>query len=272
MFLVTGLVNAQYFGGSNDGTDESILTGSKLNGNVASFSVLYQGSSGDGFDVQNNQLTLSSNIFEIYNGSLGDGFSQNISASTLSGSLIDNLYYGNSGDGFSQSNYQTVLNGQDLSILFYGNTGDGSDNDSIYGLLLEGFMNDLFKGGIGDGFSNSFKPNNYLSGIMLVLFNGGIGDGFAVNNFTTSFTLDVVEQLIKMDVLLYPNPASQIVNIKPNDGIIITSVDVYDMSGKKIGMELSNNSLNVSSLADGVYLLNIFSDTGSVTKRLIIKK
>ncbi len=273
IFLITGLANAQYIGGSEDGSDQSTLTGSRLNGEIASFSVLYQGSSGDGFDAQNNQLVLSNLPFELYYGSSGDGFSQKLVALTLSGSNINNLYDGNSGDGFSQKNHQTILSGRDLAILFSGNSSDGFDNEIAYNQLLEGFISIIFKGGIGDGFSNSFKPNNYLSGLMLVLFNGGNGDGFAVNNYTTALTLDIVEQLIKMDVLLYPNPASQIVTIKTNDNIVITSVEVYDISGKKIGMELSNeNSLDVSNLADGIYLLNIFSESGGVRKRLIIKK
>ncbi|WP_296386228.1 T9SS type A sorting domain-containing protein [Winogradskyella sp.] len=273
ILLISSLANAQYFGGSEDGSDQSTLTGSRLNGNIASFSVLYQGSSGDGFDMQNNQLILSNTIFDIYNGQSSDGFTQKTTALTLSGSKINSLYYGNSGDGFSQSDYQTVLNGQDLTILFSGNNGDGSDNEQTFGLLLGGFMSDLFKGGIGDGFTSAFKPNNYLSGLMLVLFNGGNGDGFAVNNYTTALTLDIVEQLIRMEVLLYPNPASQIVNIKSNDGLTITSVEVYDISGKKINIKLSrNNSLNISNLANGVYLLNIISDDRSVTKKLIIKK
>ncbi|MEH6535885.1 MAG: T9SS type A sorting domain-containing protein [Psychroserpens sp.] len=247
IFLFTSHANAQYQGGSDDGSDWSVLNGSRLSGEIASVSVLYQGSSGDGFDVTNNQLTLSNTPFDIYNGRYGDGFTQKIEALTLLGVQINNLYYGSSGDGFSQNNYQTVLNGQDLAILFSGNSGDGADNELIIGLLFQGFISDLFK--------------------------GGIGDGFAVDFFTADFTLDIVEQLIKMDVLLYPNPASQIVNIKPNDGIIISSVDLYNISGQKIRIELSsNNSLNVSSLADGIYLLNIFSDNGSVTKRLIIKK
>ena len=247
IFLITGLANAQYIGGSEDGSDQSTLTGSRLNGEIASFSVLYQGSSGDGFDAQNNQLVLSNLPFELYYGSSGDGFSQKLVALTLSGSNINNLYDGNSGDGFSQKNHQTILSGRDLAILFSGNSSDGFDNEIAYNQLLEGFIS--------------------------IIFKGGIGDGFAVNNYTTALTLDIVEQLIKMDVLLYPNPASQIVTIKTNDNIVITSVEVYDISGKKIGMELSNeNSLDVSNLADGIYLLNIFSESGGVRKRLIIKK
>ena len=76
-----------------------------------------------------------------------------------------------------------------------------------------------------------------------------------------------------MDVLLYPNPANHIVNIKPSNAVVITSVDLFDVSGKKFFIELSNeNTINVSNLSDGIYLLNIFSENGSVSKKLIVKK
>jgi hypothetical protein len=272
-FLITSFVNAQYRGGQNDGSDLSLLTGSKLNGGIASFSVMYQGSDGDGHDTDLNQVVINGSDLMAFSGSSGDGFSQNLIASTISGSAINDLYYGNMGDGFSQATLQSILEGQDLSILFAGNYGDGADAQLANFLFLQGFMSDLFQGGHGDGHSSSIKFDNYLSGLMLMLFNGGSGDGFAFNTFNTALTLDLVEQFIKMEALLYPNPASGIVTIRPSDGIIITSIQLFDISGNAIKMQLSNNNtIDVSLLSDGIYLINIFSDTGSVIKKLIVKK
>jgi len=271
--LICSHMNAQYFGGTNDGSYISSLYGSKLNGTIGSLSVLYQGSTGDGHDAQENQLVLSASSFEIYDGSSGDGFSQSISVVTLSGNNINSMYFGNSGDGHAQDKSQAALNGEDLSILYKGNIGDGSDYDDLSSVLLQGFIASIFNGGSGDGHSISFKPNNYLSGLMLMLFNGGNGDGFAVNTLTSSFTLDVVEQLINMNVLLFPNPANNIVTIKTGNNVIITDIQLFDVSGKTFDIKLSNtNTLNVADLADGIYLLNIYSETGSVTKKLIVKK
>lgn len=271
--LICTHLQAQYAGGNNDGNDISSLNGSRLNGTIASFSVLFQGSSGDGQDNEGRQLLLASSDFEIYQGSSGDGFSQNNATVTIAGDDINSLYVGNSGDGHSQNDFQTLIGGDDLSVLYKGSIGDGSDFGLLSSVFLEGFMVAIFEGGSGDGFSSLLKPNNYLSGLMLTLFNGGNGDGFAVNTFTSTLTLDLVEQLIKLNVLLYPNPASHIVNIKPNEGLVITAVNLYDISGKKVNINLSDNStLDVSNLSDGIYLLNIFSDNGSVTKKLIVKK
>ncbi len=266
-------LHAQFTGGMNDGEDLSFLNGSKLNGNIASFAVLYQGNSGDGHSVNANQLVLNSQNFEIYKGSSGDGFSQKNAAATLNGNNVNSLYVGNSGDGFSSEDLQSLLSNQNLAILFSGSNGDGANQKILSSVLLEGFLVDIFNGGHGDGFASSFKPNNYLTGLMLMLYNGGDGDGFAVNNLTSALTLDIVEQLVKLNVLIFPNPASHIVNIKPSDGVTITSIELYDISGKRVNIDLSNeNTLNVSNLSDGIYLLNIFSQTGTVTKKLIVKK
>jgi len=273
IFLISCFANAQYVGGSDDGSDKSSLIGSRLNGGIASFSVLYQGSIGDGHDAKTNQLILSTTIFEIYKGSSGDGFSQNLATVTINGGNINNLYVGNLGDGYSQDAFQSTLNGEDLSILFKGDNGDGADFGFINSVFLEGLIVSIYNGGFGDGFSSLLKPNNYLSGLMLILYNGGSGDGFASNILTSALTLDLVEYLAKMEVLLYPNPANHLVTIKPSRGIIISSVELYDVSGKRIQISISNeNKFNVSNLEDGIYLLNIYSEERGITKKLVVKK
>lgn len=290
---------AQYLGGNDDGNTRSTLLGSKLDGSIASFTVLYQGSNGDGFDVDRLQTILSTPMLTLYNGGRGDGFSVAIATTTATGQELDILYYGSSGDGWAKATKTSLLNGVGLNQLFTGGSGDGHDRAVLYNALIEGLVLNIYNGGIGDGHSSlldennllsglmlliynggngdghasQLQTNNLLSGLMIALYNGGNGDGHAVNTFTTSFTLDLVAFLIEMDVILYPNPASNIVNIKPNDGVIIQSIQLYDVSGKKINISLSNNNtFNVSQLSEGLYILNIYTQNGSVTKKLIVKK
>ena len=273
ILLISFHLNAQFIGGRDDGSDIASLKGSRLTGEIASFSVMYQGNQGDGHDTEMNQLFLAGSDVNLYHGSSGDGFSINASTLTISGSNINKLYVGNSGDGHSENNVQSIINGTDLSMLFTGNSGDGADYQELNSVFLVGFMNAIFEGGDGDGFSSELNPGNYLSGLMLTLFNGGNGDGFAVNKLTSALTLDLIEQLIEMDVLLYPNPASHIVNIKSGQGVTITAIEVYDITGKAVHVNLSiDHTINVSSLPDGMYLLNIISEHGNETKKLIVKK
>lgn len=71
---------------------------------------------------------------------------------------------------------------------------------------------------------------------------------------------------------VYPNPASNgFVNItSPSSGAI--SVNVFDVLGKQVlNNTISNNSLNVSTLNAGMYILKISQNGNSVTKKLVIK-
>ncbi|UPS92266.1 MULTISPECIES: lamin tail domain-containing protein [unclassified Bizionia] len=71
---------------------------------------------------------------------------------------------------------------------------------------------------------------------------------------------------------VYPNPSTNgFVNISSPSAEAI-SVNVYDVLGKNVlNHTISNNSLNVSSLNSGLYILRITQNGNSVTKKLVIK-
>jgi len=76
---------------------------------------------------------------------------------------------------------------------------------------------------------------------------------------------------------LYPNPASQFINISLNNtSEIIDNVIIYDVLGKIIKevKSISSNSatIDTSSLSKGVYLLEITTENGlKQNKKLVIK-
>jgi hypothetical protein len=71
---------------------------------------------------------------------------------------------------------------------------------------------------------------------------------------------------------VYPNPVNNgIVTIKSNSNSAI-NVTVFDILGKQVlKSNVSNNTLNVSTLKSGVYILNINQNNSSITKKLVIK-
>ncbi|MDN3666816.1 T9SS type A sorting domain-containing protein [Algibacter miyuki] len=274
VFLSSLMASAQFGGGQHDGSDSSTRIGSRLSGEVASVSVLYQGNMGDGFDVAQNQVLLTNSNFNIYRGSSGDGFSKNNASVTLSGSNIKSLYFGSIGDGHAENHAQSLIRGELLSMLYQGNIGDGATENGLNNVFVTGFILDIFKGGSGDGATSKLSANSLLSGLLTALYNGGHGDGFSVEDITTTFiSLGLVEELVKLEVLLYPNPASDLVHLKAENNTEISNIQLYDVTGKNINIKLSkNNTLNVSSLSEGVYLLNIISVNNKITKKLIIKR
>ncbi|PXY46460.1 family 16 glycosylhydrolase [Flavobacterium hydrophilum] len=82
------------------------------------------------------------------------------------------------------------------------------------------------------------------------------------------------ETLKTTDFAMYPNPASNYIQLSMPEKLDHKMVTIYDNSGKLIlQTQLDNNSnesfIDVSRLAKGIYILNFKSDQKSWTKKLI---
>jgi hypothetical protein len=71
------------------------------------------------------------------------------------------------------------------------------------------------------------------------------------------------------NVQLHPNPATDILNISIQNGLIF-KIDVYNLLGKKM-FTSTKTKINIESLAKGVYLLKIRSEDGGFTTKKLIK-
>lgn len=101
------------------------------------------------------------------------------------------------------------------------------------------------------------------------------------NESSCSFELEVEEELGTQDntlsgVVMYPNPAANIVTIVNNSTISLSSVALYDVAGKVVmTVDLSQmtneQTLDISGLSSGVYMVHINGEDSSVVKRLIKK-
>ena len=72
------------------------------------------------------------------------------------------------------------------------------------------------------------------------------------------------------DFEVFPNPMKDILTIKSKNNQIIEKVNIYDTSGKMSLYAISNfNNVDVSSLKSGIYILEIITNNGTVTKKVI---
>ena len=75
-------------------------------------------------------------------------------------------------------------------------------------------------------------------------------------------------------IAMYPNPATDIVSLHFDD-LSILKVTIYDVIGREILsklLEKSNNSIDLSSLGSGTYIVQITNENNEkITKKLIIK-
>lgn len=134
-----------------------------------------------------------------------------------------------------------------------------------------------------------FRDNNGLILTSKSHFDSTItankGDIFKVIDITTSgpngrVYLDIkmstdltigIEKLSKEDFKIYPNPVESTLNIDYSQDLDLT-YEVYSMNGKLVlPTNRLTNSINVSSLTKGYYILKLISEDGVVSKRFMKK-
>ena len=97
---------------------------------------------------------------------------------------------------------------------------------------------------------------------------------FAEVAFSGVETLGVTDSVLAEAISLYPNPASDIINISNNLNVELENITVYDMNGRIVIQHIvTNNSgnqvINVSELSSGIYVVQIKSTQAHTIKRII---
>ena len=70
------------------------------------------------------------------------------------------------------------------------------------------------------------------------------------------------------NIVLYPNPASQYVDVRVDGDMFVKGIEVYDMYGKLVRVSETPH-INVVDFANGIYLVRVTTDKGIVTKRFV---
>lgn len=73
-------------------------------------------------------------------------------------------------------------------------------------------------------------------------------------------------------VKIYPNPSADIVNVSIPENIKVYESGLFDMTGKMINnIHLIDNTLNISFLPKGIYMLKIETSKGVLTRKIVRK-
>jgi hypothetical protein len=71
-------------------------------------------------------------------------------------------------------------------------------------------------------------------------------------------------------VIMFPNPVKEVLNIKSNS--LILQTEIYDINGRKVLISNQNSEnvvLNISSLANGIYILKLRSERNTINQKFI---
>src|SRR5690606_18599144 len=109
----------------------------------------------------------------------------------------------------------------------------------------------------------SFRNDNYPGSVAYI-------DNVEV----PSGVLGVNEQLLSQ-FSIYPNPASDVINIANAENILVNGVEIVDLNGRVVKSVNFNGvtqaQINISELSSGMYLMNVSSDQGTTTKKIVKK-
>lgn len=143
----------------------------------------------------------------------------------------------------------TVQEGTDISFSFTANEGATTQQ-----LLV-------------DNIETAIPTNNEYT-FSSVVANHTIEVVFAEETGIEEVDLDAT-------VLLFPNPATSHIEIRlSNDLLINSTLDIYDVYGRKIATQMMNNTsakVDISGYSTGMYLVRISNDNGVVVKNFIKK-
>ncbi len=123
-------------------------------------------------------------------------------------------------------------------------------------------------------FSGRFHGTNAFGGITntININSNGASDMFICSLTTdgnyTATTTDITENFTNNSILIYPNPAKNIIFVT---GIIGKSkVTINDINGKMIiNKQIADNQLDISNLQNGFYTITLETENIIITKKLI---
>ncbi len=82
-------------------------------------------------------------------------------------------------------------------------------------------------------------------------------------------------EMVSATFNMYPNPATNVVNITNTENMLVEQITIYDMAGKQLKTQSFNNEsqvqLNIENLASGNYMLHIQTNAGLAVKKLLKK-
>ncbi len=107
-----------------------------------------------------------------------------------------------------------------------------------------------------------------------ILFGTDVIMGNMLTPFVMNLQTSAIEKLTKMDISLYPNPATNEVFISIPQGFVNGTLSIKNILGKVIlreNLENINFRLNISNIEQGYYLVVFENSKYQIIKKLVIK-
>jgi hypothetical protein len=171
-------------------------------------------------------------------------------------------------------------NGEDWFLLeIVGHQLDGTTDTIDFYLADYRFADDADDYIVQDWVTVDISALGYISKLEFLLSSSDVGmfgmntpGFFALDHiqYSITSTATVTEVSHLMDMTLYPNPTSGIINIATPE--LMSAIEVFDLTGKRVysnSVSSSFEMLDLSYLPVGVYHIKTTTAEGQVVKKLI---
>jgi len=137
---------------------------------------------------------------------------------------------------------------------------------------------------VTSGVSYSWQPTGGIGGSALVTPNQDITytltatvDGCdGVGDASVSMAVGI-EEVLKNNFKVFPNPANNMINLTAVDPVDLSSIELMEIGGRIVYSQSPNSLISqmqipVSQLADGIYFLRLKMNDGEATFRVVVQK
>ena len=94
-----------------------------------------------------------------------------------------------------------------------------------------------------------------------------------IDNFSVTQASLATETFSDDKISVFPNPANKTITISNSENINISEITIVDLNGRIIKTQkfsnISNIEISLTDLTSGIYLMNINTDKGIVTKKIV---
>jgi len=177
-----------------------------------------------------------------------------------------------------RSGYELSLSsdGSIVAIGAYQNDGNGSNSGQVrifkkvsgvwtkIGADIDGEASNNY-----NGYSISLSSNGSIVAIGAYL-NSSNGDSSGHVRVFDLATVLSSDSFVQSNFLLYPNPSNGIINISLENNLQLEKVSVYNQLGQLV-KTAETTVINTSELAQGTYYVEIVTNQGKATKKIIVK-
>jgi len=174
----------------------------------------------------------------------------------------------------AQNNTRLIV-GSEQGILFCYDNIDGNlegaftPTDDLDELLdTENISSDR-------GYRTSAVISDISENGHLEMIAGNFSGGLEYFNGSAEVLPGIIQHTLNTgQIKLYPNPADNVIHISVNTGQI-QKVTIYSLTGQLVLQQTINSlketSLNISHILPGMYLIEVYTDTGTYHKKIVVR-